>query len=118
MIRAQIHAPARISGCPARPVTAGSDGGTPSCASAPSTAQPMASRCEAGMPAASDIATGTSIDGIDLALVRVAGSGRAIRAETVATRSAGLGDLAPRLRAAATQVPMPAGDFARLALEL
>ncbi|MFM9179815.1 MAG: anhydro-N-acetylmuramic acid kinase [Phycisphaerales bacterium] len=62
--------------------------------------------------------TGTSIDGIDLALVRVAGSGRAIRAETVATRSAGLGDLAPRLRAAATQVPMPAGDFARLALEL
>jgi 1,6-anhydro-N-acetylmuramate kinase len=62
--------------------------------------------------------TGTSIDGIDLALVRVAGTGLGMRAETVATRSAGLGDLAPRLRAAATQVPMPAGDFARLALEL
>ena len=62
--------------------------------------------------------TGTSIDGIDLALVRIAGSGLAMRAETIATRSAGLGDLAPRLRAAATQVPMPAGDFARLALEL
>ena len=62
--------------------------------------------------------TGTSIDGIDLALVRVAGTGLAIRAETVATRSAGLGGLAPRLRAAATQAPMAAGDFARLALEL
>jgi 1,6-anhydro-N-acetylmuramate kinase len=62
--------------------------------------------------------TGTSIDGIDLALVRISGAGLAVRAETVATRSAGLGDLAPRLRAAATQAPMAAGDFARLALEL
>lgn len=62
--------------------------------------------------------TGTSIDGIDLALVRIRDTGLAIRAETVATRSAGLGDLTPRLRAAATQVPMTAGDLARLGLDL
>lgn len=62
--------------------------------------------------------TGTSIDGIDLAVVRVLGSGLAMRAQSVAFRSAGLGDLAPRLRAAAEQQPMSAGQFAELARDL
>jgi anhydro-N-acetylmuramic acid kinase len=61
--------------------------------------------------------TGTSIDGMDLALVRVHGAGLGMRAETVATRAAPLGALAPRLRAAAEQHPMTAGDFAALATE-
>jgi 1,6-anhydro-N-acetylmuramate kinase len=62
--------------------------------------------------------TGTSIDGIDLAVVRILGSGLAMRAEPVAFRSAGLDDLAPRLRAAADQQPMSAGQFAELARDL
>lgn len=62
--------------------------------------------------------TGTSIDGIDLAIVRVRGTGLAMRAEPVAFRSASLGGLEPRLRAAADQVPMTAGDFAELARDL
>ncbi len=61
--------------------------------------------------------TGTSIDGIDLALVRVDGTGLAVRATLVAHRSAGLGPLAARLRAAAEQQPMTAGEFAALALD-
>ena len=61
--------------------------------------------------------TGTSIDGMDLALVRVHGSGLGMRAATVATRAAPLGTLAPRLRAAAEQQPMTAGEFASLATE-
>ena len=62
--------------------------------------------------------TGTSIDGIDLAVVRILGSGLAMRAEPVAFRSAGLEGLAPRLRAAADQQPMSAGRFAELARDL
>lgn len=62
--------------------------------------------------------TGTSIDGIDLALARVEGTGLAIRAWPVAFRSATLGDLAPRLRAAAEQLPAPAAEFAALARDL
>jgi hypothetical protein len=62
--------------------------------------------------------TGTSIDGIDLAVVRILGSGLAMRAEPVAFRSSGLDDLAPRLRAAADQQPMSAGQFAELARDL
>ena len=62
--------------------------------------------------------TGTSIDGIDLALARIEGSGLAMRASPVAFRSAPLGDLAPRLRAAAEQRPAPAGEFAALARDL
>lgn len=62
--------------------------------------------------------TGTSIDGIDLAVARVAGTGLSMRAEPVAFRSAPLGELAPRLRAAAEQRPAPAGEFAMLARDL
>ncbi len=62
--------------------------------------------------------TRTSIDGIDLALVRIGGEGLAMRVEPVAFRSSTLGDLAPRLRAAADQQPMSAAEFAELARDL
>lgn len=61
--------------------------------------------------------TGTSIDGIDLALVEVAGRGVDADARLLRARSAPLGELAPRLRAAATQQPLTARDFATLALD-
>ncbi|RLS47425.1 MAG: hypothetical protein DWH86_00205 [Planctomycetota bacterium] len=62
--------------------------------------------------------TGTSIDGIDLAVARIEGSGLAMRATLVAERSAPLGPLAERLRAAANQHPMSAGEFAAIARDL
>lgn len=62
--------------------------------------------------------TGTSLDGLDLALARVEGTGLGLRATLVAEASAPLGALAPRLRAAAEQVPLPASEFAALAREL
>lgn len=61
--------------------------------------------------------TGTSIDGIDLALVQIDGAGLDMHATLLRGRSAELGALAPRLRAAAEQVPLPAREFAALALE-
>jgi 1,6-anhydro-N-acetylmuramate kinase len=61
--------------------------------------------------------TGTSIDGLDLALARIVGSGLAMKAALVRHESIPLGQLQPRLRAAAEQQPMTAGEFARLALE-
>ena len=60
------------------------------------------------------VMTGTSIDGMDVALVRVTGRGLDMRAELVRHISAPLGDLQPRLRAAADQQPMTAGEFAQL----
>ena len=62
--------------------------------------------------------TGTSIDGIDLAVARIDGAGLAMRATLLAERSAPLGPLADRLRAAANQHPMPASEFAAIAREL
>ncbi len=59
--------------------------------------------------------TGTSIDGIDAALVRIDGRGLDMRATLVRHVSESLGDLQPQLRAAADQQPMPAGEFAKLA---
>ena len=61
--------------------------------------------------------TGTSIDGVDVALARVHGIGLKMTAELVRHHSGSLGLLAPQLRAAAHQQPMTTGDIATLAWE-
>ena len=58
--------------------------------------------------------TGTSIDGLDAAVVRVDGHGLAMRASLVAHRSTDLGDCRERLRALASQSAMTAGQIAQL----
>lgn len=63
------------------------------------------------------IMTGTSIDGIDAAVVEIAGARLGMRPTFVAHRAADLGDLAAPLRRAAAQDPMSAGAFARLATD-
>lgn len=62
--------------------------------------------------------TGTSIDGLDLALVEVDGHGLEIRARVVRTSSRPLGELGAPLRALAAQEPATAGEIARLAWTL
>lgn len=59
--------------------------------------------------------TGTSVDGLDAALVRVDGHGLSMRAKFVAGVSASLGELAGPLRALGEQTPMPAAQIAALA---
>jgi len=59
--------------------------------------------------------TGTSIDAIDIALVRIHGSGLSMRAELVRYSSSPLGELRSILRAAANQAPMSARRFAKTA---
>lgn len=59
--------------------------------------------------------TGTSIDGLDVALMRVEGRGLDLRPRLVGFLSRPLGALAPPLRALAEQQPMTAGDITRLA---
>lgn len=59
--------------------------------------------------------TGTSIDALDAALVRITGRGLAMTAELLATHTLDLGPLAPRLRALAEQSPATAADIAALA---
>ncbi|MEQ8315949.1 MAG: anhydro-N-acetylmuramic acid kinase [Phycisphaerales bacterium] len=61
--------------------------------------------------------TGTSLDGLDAALVEAEGKGLDLRVRTAGYVSAGLGDLVDGLRAAATGAPINAGEFARLALD-
>lgn len=63
------------------------------------------------------VMTGTSIDGMDLALIEVNGRGLEVQASLRRHHSVPLGALAPRLRAAASQEPMTAADFAALAWE-
>ncbi len=61
--------------------------------------------------------TGTSIDGLDAALVAVRGQGLGITAEFVRGVSRELGSLGSRLRALADQEPMTAGAIAGLMRE-
>jgi anhydro-N-acetylmuramic acid kinase len=58
--------------------------------------------------------TGTSLDGLDTALVRVFGTGMALHAEVVRTVSRPLGRLSRSLRRLAEQHPMKAGEVAKL----
>lgn len=59
--------------------------------------------------------TGTSIDALDAALVRIEGAGLDMRATLLRGVSRPLADLAPPLRALANQEPTTAADVARLA---
>jgi 1,6-anhydro-N-acetylmuramate kinase len=59
--------------------------------------------------------TGTSLDGLDVALVAITGRGLAIQAEVKRCLSRPLGRLAPRLRRLAEQERMSAGEIAALA---
>ena len=59
--------------------------------------------------------TGTSIDALDIAVVRIHGRGLRLRAELVDHATAPLGGLVAPLRALAEQQPMTAGAIARLA---
>ncbi len=63
------------------------------------------------------VMTGTSIDGMDLALIEVRGRGLELRVALRRQHAVPLGGLAPRLRAAADQEPLTAADFAALAWE-
>ena len=60
--------------------------------------------------------TGTSLDGLDMAAVRVEGEGLGMRCEVIGVESAPLGDLNGPLRALASGVAMPAFEIAELAL--
>lgn len=61
--------------------------------------------------------TGTSIDSIDAALVRIEGNGPEMTPRFIRGASRPLGELAPRLRALAEQHPVSAGDIAALSRE-
>jgi 1,6-anhydro-N-acetylmuramate kinase len=61
--------------------------------------------------------TGTSLDGIDCALVDMEGQGSELRARFVQGYSGSLGSVRDQLRALAEQQPMTAGAIARLARE-
>jgi 1,6-anhydro-N-acetylmuramate kinase len=63
------------------------------------------------------VMTGTSIDGLDASLAEIRGCGLSMSAKLRGHLSAPLGDLAARLRAAADQRAMSAGEFARLSLD-
>lgn len=62
--------------------------------------------------------TGTSLDGIDAALVEISGRGLEISARVVRATAGPLGEIGPRLRALAEQEPMTAGEIAGLSREL
>ncbi len=62
--------------------------------------------------------TGTSLDGLDAALVRITGEGLAMRAEFIAMVSRPLGDLADTLRSFASGHAHPPLDFLRAARKL
>ncbi len=62
--------------------------------------------------------TGTSLDGIDAALLQIEGDALAIQATLVASTSQPLGGLAADLRPLAEQTPAAASEFTRLAAAL
>lgn len=62
--------------------------------------------------------TGTSLDGIDAALVEIRGRGLGMSARVVRATAGPLGEIGVRLRALAEQVPMTAGEIAGLSREL
>lgn len=62
--------------------------------------------------------TGTSLDGLDVALVEIDGRGLDMTPRFVRGLSRPLGSVGPVLRRLAEQTPMPAGEIARAALEL
>jgi len=61
--------------------------------------------------------TGTSVDGLDVAIVGIQGSGLGLRARFIRGRSASLGTMAERLRAFANQQPATAQEIATLMIE-
>jgi anhydro-N-acetylmuramic acid kinase len=61
--------------------------------------------------------TGTSIDSLDVALVRIKGNGLAMQAHFIRGLSRSLGGLRLRLRALADQQPMSAGEITQLVRE-
>lgn len=61
--------------------------------------------------------TGTSIDAIDCALVRIAGRGLELKASLVRGATQSLGALRAPLRAIAEQKPVTAGEITKLAME-
>jgi 1,6-anhydro-N-acetylmuramate kinase len=62
--------------------------------------------------------TGTSLDGLDVALMRLDGAGPTMRASLVAETSRPLGELAGPLRRLAEQQPLTAQEIASLARDL
>lgn len=62
--------------------------------------------------------TGTSLDALDVALVRIAGTGLGMSATVLRTYSVALGPLAAPMRALAEQQPMPARVIAAVARDL
>jgi anhydro-N-acetylmuramic acid kinase len=61
--------------------------------------------------------SGTSLDGIDAALVEISGQGLAMRARFIRGVSCGLGAIGPRLRDLAEQRPFSAGEIAAVMRE-
>lgn len=62
--------------------------------------------------------SGTSIDALDVALVRIQGRGLGLRAQALALHTCPLGPTGQRLRTLADQTPMTAAQIAHLAREL
>lgn len=62
--------------------------------------------------------TGTSLDGLDVALVQIEGRGLDMTPRFVRGLSRPLGSVGPLLRRIAEQTPMPAAEIARAALDL